>query len=1209
MSMKAFSKGWRCKHQHMQLFAAILILFLLADDTLMMEFGRTIGPSIKNGMGVSNDSHVASANGNHFNDFNDFNTSTDTSQPSPMGGKAQVSPPGETSEVAPPKSRHTPSEIMISTSKGPSSVATVAIIGVGGFIGTALSEHLSGSKNFDIHGYDRDPRALSVVKDIKIDIHGADSIHTVSLQSKDAVIFLGSTSREASNSEKKKSSQVHSSESNKDVDQVLALAKRMKPSQLLIFASSAAVTNGSGRNAANESYPVDRKTLDPLALSFYKREVALHELSKSKTAPKIIGLRLGSVVGHSAGQRVDSLHLKLLRSAFTTGVLTIRHLETNIAVLALKDLCRSVEAIMRNPKHSRDFEIFHLASFNTLVSAVGNEVAMHTGARIQAIDVPGPDIVGSHLNTSKFQKRFRFEFEGNQSSVVRNLLQNIPSCIMPKGVHATPPLEVGGKHAKHTKHTKRTTPCPICGSHDVHSVLDMGEHPVGDGFRQSKDDNRSCSQQGLHLVRCRSCHHLFTSTLSQNATKPSESRFAEREYGSRYMRWVMRKVGSDIAERTGARTLLVIRNNYADDEFHRKFQSKTWTSLIIPKDLNLTSIRNKISNLSKTHTASTAATAILVNEFQTAPYRNPFPFLTKVRSLMDNKTSLYIRFSACTYLRTAHFPRLFSGRISIYTVHSLRRAMGLARLYIRNIERLSSANDTCMVTIGLPPHSNSTMSASANQALEREAKDMISNDFTYVHFRERANFMRAWVSDQLRGLTRSGYTIGMLGSQKEGMSLMYFLMGGQRKEDWSISFSLADDFDASPKYNLCTDPPIPRKPMRQLSHLNPKLSIALLLLDWTRIREFRRTIGEQLAKRGGSRSILVFVPFPDTKIVRLRYGTSGRLEEETILVEMPYRPRPWKTGSIWPEKRREMLMVSHFFNEEFLMPYFIRHHAPMFDRAVLLDYGSNDNSVDILKREAPSSWVVVTPNSTVFNAWEVDREVEYWEKTRPLDWKIALTTTEFLLHPDLRADVATKHVSRQGYVSRFPAVMICGSDDINVTRFRSLPEQRSVWNGGVRGMRFGNNYRRFIHAGIRQIRYYNRGRHVMFRNVDAVGPKFWDGLGVVLKFSWTPWPEVRSRKLQIGSRIPTQDRKARFGIQHIDNMVPKTLDENKRRKWTPGEYASDLKDVNADNEPGTQHLASVWRTYQETIVPRDVYYSPVMGPNDRNAKLNKLDKS
>eukprot|EP00954_Amorphochlora_amoebiformis_P002943 231660-Amorphochlora_amoeboformis.AAC.1 len=67
--------------------------------------------------------------------------------------------------------------------------------GVGGFIGTALSEHLSGSKNFDIHGYDRDPRALSVVKDIKIDIHGADSIHTVSLQSKDAVIFLGSTSR------------------------------------------------------------------------------------------------------------------------------------------------------------------------------------------------------------------------------------------------------------------------------------------------------------------------------------------------------------------------------------------------------------------------------------------------------------------------------------------------------------------------------------------------------------------------------------------------------------------------------------------------------------------------------------------------------------------------------------------------------------------------------------------------------------------------------------------------------------------------------------------------------------------------------------------------------------------------------------------------------------------------------------------------------
>src|SRR6516164_5807036 len=48
-----------------------------------------------------------------------------------------------------------------------------------------------------------------------------------------------------------------------------------------------------------------------------------------------------------------------------------------------------------------------------------------------------------------------------------------------------------------------------------------------------------------------------------------------------------------------------------------------------------------------------------------------------------------------------------------------------------------------------------------------------------------------------------------------------------------------------------------------------------------------------------------------------------------------------------------LTLISHFWNEEFLLPYWLRHHLPLFDHGVLIDYTSTDRSVEIIHELAP----------------------------------------------------------------------------------------------------------------------------------------------------------------------------------------------------------------------------------------------------------------
>ena len=88
-------------------------------------------------------------------------------------------------------------------------------------------------------------------------------------------------------------------------------------------------------------------------------------------------------------------------------------------------------------------------------------------------------------------------------------------------------------------------------------------------------------------------------------------------------------------------------------------------------------------------------------------------------------------------------------------------------------------------------------------------------------------------------------------------------------------------------------------------------------------------------------------------------------------------------------------IITHFYNEEYLLPWWLEHHKKYFDFGILIDYDSTDRSVEICKEICPT-WQVVKSINKEFDAWQIDAEVMAYEK-QFVGWRIVLNVTEFIV--------------------------------------------------------------------------------------------------------------------------------------------------------------------------------------------------------------------
>ena len=88
-------------------------------------------------------------------------------------------------------------------------------------------------------------------------------------------------------------------------------------------------------------------------------------------------------------------------------------------------------------------------------------------------------------------------------------------------------------------------------------------------------------------------------------------------------------------------------------------------------------------------------------------------------------------------------------------------------------------------------------------------------------------------------------------------------------------------------------------------------------------------------------------------------------------------------------------IITHFFNEEYLLPHWLNHHKKYFNHGILIDYDSTDESVNIIKEICPD-WQIIKSKNEMFDAKKCDDEVMEIEQNIS-GFRICLNVTEFLI--------------------------------------------------------------------------------------------------------------------------------------------------------------------------------------------------------------------
>lgn len=220
-------------------------------------------------------------------------------------------------------------------------------------------------------------------------------------------------------------------------------------------------------------------------------------------------------------------------------------------------------------------------------------------------------------------------------------------------------------------------------------------------------------------------------------------------------------------------------------------------------------------------------------------------------------------------------------------------------------------------------------------------------------------------------------------------------------------------------------------------------------------------------------------------------------------------------------------LITYFFNEEYLLPFFLKWHRQFFTDGIFINYGSTDNSVDIIRTLCPA-WQIITPKyNDGFHARDLDREVVDAEKSVKEGWKLCLNVTEFVFHDDFGNYMDTQPQNINGVWLPVIAMVDRVENRDKELDDRPLVLQRPTGQFGCGSVRNTANGR-LIHKAEHG-NYVGYGRHSSSLN-DIISP----GDAYHLWFGWSPWnKQIIQRKAQIRDKIIDEDMKTMAAGTHM----------------------------------------------------------------------------
>lgn len=227
-------------------------------------------------------------------------------------------------------------------------------------------------------------------------------------------------------------------------------------------------------------------------------------------------------------------------------------------------------------------------------------------------------------------------------------------------------------------------------------------------------------------------------------------------------------------------------------------------------------------------------------------------------------------------------------------------------------------------------------------------------------------------------------------------------------------------------------------------------------------------------------------------------------------------------------------VITHFYNEEYLLPWWLMYHRQHFDQGILIDYHSTDRSVEICRGICPD-WPVFTSMNQYFDAAACDYEIEFYER-QVQGWRIALTTTEFIVG-NLDKLMNDSPIRQQYFVPgiRFTAWNPAGH----------LDPAKPLWHQIHTGIDYHDNPTahqcRSLH-NFTDIKY-TTGRHYLPHNTQ-------DAMIFHYAHCLIGEPMIR-RRLQIQHKISPSDKELGLGNHHYINTAGMDIHglEHMHKSW------------------------------------------------------------
>ena len=230
-------------------------------------------------------------------------------------------------------------------------------------------------------------------------------------------------------------------------------------------------------------------------------------------------------------------------------------------------------------------------------------------------------------------------------------------------------------------------------------------------------------------------------------------------------------------------------------------------------------------------------------------------------------------------------------------------------------------------------------------------------------------------------------------------------------------------------------------------------------------------------------------------------------------------------------------VITHFYNEEYLLPWWINHHKKLFDYGIMINHNSTDRSVEICKQMCPHNWKIVDTTLTEFKTEYLDCEVKFYEST-VTGFKTVLTLTEFFMPPMSLDDLNSRMIKEdKKYMRTIGVCMVDMFPDNLPTYDKPLFSQKH--HGMISGYKhplhrydedaFKTMYGRHYHND--RFGKYGPGRHWVWDEVDhAIFPED----VFILKYKYSPWNDTSiNRIMQFAPKITMEDLEKGWCTPHM----------------------------------------------------------------------------